>query len=594
MGSEGSLGGRGRDLVKRFSILSLGIMVLIGVILTLGTSFIIEDFMIERAKVATVHLIRVQAANHLTYKDFIGHDFSSKKSVFERYFSEISIPEIVRIKVYSPDGVIVYSNEEKLIGQSFKGNLELEEALKGEVEIEIDRELKRKEEHLYEQGFRGLMEIYVPIMGEDGRVNGVVEVYQVLDPLDKAINQAQFVLGSLIIVSLGVLYFTLFGIVRGAAQTIERSEETLRKSEERFRAIHEGAAIGIALINKEGRILESNPALQKMIGYTAEELRSMSLADFTHPDDVVHYRSIFEELMRGKHNHYQMEKRYIRKDGSLLWGRLTISLVRDERQFVIGMIEDITERKKAEMELKLAYEELKVLDKMKDEFISNVSHELRTPLAIAKAAVDLLIDDADPEQKDLLNRARKSLFRLNALIGDLIEAVKAKAQKKVEVRKRGEMDVSELVKEAIRSLEALANEKDVRIESRVPKGLPRIKGERASLEHAVVHLLDNAIKFNKEGGRVIIDATVKDGQIELSIADTGIGIAEEQREKIFEKFYQIDGSTTRKYPGTGLGLALVKNAVERHGGRIRVESELGRGSKFIVTLPFKDLSGTSN
>ncbi|MFQ5816197.1 MAG: hypothetical protein ACE5G7_06840, partial [Candidatus Hydrothermarchaeaceae archaeon] len=205
------LGGEGHGLVKRFSVLSLGVMVLLGVVLVLGTSYIIEDFMIERSKVATVHLAQVGANMHLTKQDFASDDFTDRKAVFENYFGMISTPEIARVKIYNTDGVIVYSNEERLIGQSFLGNPELEKALEGEVEVEIERNLEEEEENLYERGFRGLMEIYIPIAGEDGSVFGAVEVYQVLDPLDRAIGRAQLVVGGLIMGGLAFLYLSLIG-----------------------------------------------------------------------------------------------------------------------------------------------------------------------------------------------------------------------------------------------------------------------------------------------------------------------------------------------------------------------------------------------
>ncbi|MFQ5815255.1 MAG: ATP-binding protein, partial [Candidatus Hydrothermarchaeaceae archaeon] len=241
------------------------------------------------------------------------------------------------------------------------------------------------------------------------------------------------------------------------------------------------------------------------------------------------------------------------------------------------------ERKRAEAELKRAYEELKTLDKMKDELISNVSHELRTPLTIAKGAIELVIDGVDKKQRDLLARGKNNLVRLNNLIGDLMEAVKV--QKKVGLDMIVDVNIVELVDEAIRSQEALAKENDVRIESRMPKDLPKLRGDKAALEQAFIHLLNNAVKFNKKGGVVLIDAVAKDDHIEVSVVDTGIGIAKEQLDKIFENFYQVDASTTREYPGIGIGLALVKSIVERHGGKIWVESELGKGSEFIFALP---------
>jgi PAS domain S-box-containing protein len=141
----------------------------------------------------------------------------------------------------------------------------------------------------------------------------------------------------------------------------KRAEEALRESEERYRTMFEDAAIGVALVDMEGRPIESNPALQKMLGYNCDELREMPFPAFTHPEDVDKDWDLYQELISGKRQNYHMEKRYIRKDQQILWGHLTVSLVRDadeEPLFAIGMVEDITEIKRIEEDRERLFQEI--------------------------------------------------------------------------------------------------------------------------------------------------------------------------------------------------------------------------------------------
>jgi signal transduction histidine kinase len=131
----------------------------------------------------------------------------------------------------------------------------------------------------------------------------------------------------------------------------------------------------------------------------------------------------------------------------------------------------------------------------------------------------------------------------------------------------------------------MAAQNEVEIKTSIQKDLPKVRASEEELKHVFLNLLDNAIKFNKRGGEVLIKARKKDGYIEVSVEDTGIGIAEDQLEKIFEPLTQLDPTTKRRYGGTGMGLTIAKRIVEMHGGKIFVESELERGSKFIFTLP---------
>lgn len=242
------------------------------------------------------------------------------------------------------------------------------------------------------------------------------------------------------------------------------------------------------------------------------------------------------------------------------------------------------QRKRAEQELKKAYEELKTLDKMKDEFLSNVSHELKTPITSMIGSLELLLQNAsDKRAEELLKVSHNNAWRLNRLVTDLLEFRRLEVG--AETLKLANLNAELVINESLLEYLNLAKKREITIEKRLEKGLPLVRADSDRLRQVFANLLSNAIKFNKEGGKVIISAKSKDDYAEFIVADTGIGITKEHLDKIFGRFYQVDGSPGRRYSGTGLGLAIVKKIIEAHGGKITVESEPGKGAKFRFTLP---------
>jgi PAS domain S-box-containing protein len=239
-------------------------------------------------------------------------------------------------------------------------------------------------------------------------------------------------------------------------------------------------------------------------------------------------------------------------------------------------------------ELKSAYEELKSLDELKSNIIANVSHELKTPITIAKGALELAMEEKDVEKKNkLCKMASAALVRQNLIVGDLIEA--ARMEKGKRELKLEEMNLANAIALVSGEFKPMLIKSKLKLEVNVAEDLPLVRVDYEQLLHVLRNLIHNAIKFNKEGGSIAIEAREKEGMVEVCVSDTGIGISKEYQKKIFDRFYQVDSSLTRRYGGTGMGLAIVKEIVEAHGGRIWVESELGKGSRFCFTLPiFKE------
>jgi signal transduction histidine kinase len=252
----------------------------------------------------------------------------------------------------------------------------------------------------------------------------------------------------------------------------------------------------------------------------------------------------------------------------------------------VGIAKDITAEVEARKKLKKTYQRLKELDRMKDELIATVSHELRTPITIAKIAMELARGEGDDEQqRKLLSMGINALRRQDYIVGDLIGFQKMQ---------KGEYELMEeafdlghvgmIVAEEMRSK---AKAKKVRITVKAEENLPLVTADFNEIKHALRNLTDNAVKFNNIGGQVLIEVWKKGKFVVCSVTDTGIGIAKEHQKRIFEKFYQVDSGLERHYSGTGMGLAIVKSIIAAHGGKIRVESEVGKGSKFTFSLPLK-------
>jgi signal transduction histidine kinase len=235
-------------------------------------------------------------------------------------------------------------------------------------------------------------------------------------------------------------------------------------------------------------------------------------------------------------------------------------------------------------ELRRALEELKSLEELKANIIANVSHELRTPITICRGAIDIAIDEKDPERRrKLLLMAKEAMERENRIVGDLITVAQIERRHfKVNLE---EISIADIIAIVLEEFGGVAERRKVALEMRVEEGIPSVKADFEKIRHALRNLVDNAIKFNREGGRVEIHASQKKDEVLVCISDTGIGITKDKLDKIFDRMYQIDASLTRRYGGTGMGLAIVKETIKAHGGRVTVESELGRGSRFCFTLP---------
>jgi PAS domain S-box-containing protein len=263
--------------------------------------------------------------------------------------------------------------------------------------------------------------------------------------------------------------------------------------------------------------------------------------------------------------------------------------LRDEAGEVIGMLgiyTDISARKQLELDLQRAKDSAEAANRAKSDFLAAVSHELRTPLTLVLGPLDVLrgATDLPAEARAVIERVRRNACRLKDMVDDILDFTKSEAG--MLVADEEPVDLGELVRSLVDDIRPGADARGLRLSGEVA-ATGTLVIDRRMFEKIVLNLVGNALKFTPPGGQVSVELHVGDAELELAVRDSGIGIAQADLGRLFQRFQQLDTSSSRRYDGTGLGLALVKQFAERMGGCVGVESELGRGSRFFVKLPLR-------
>jgi PAS domain S-box-containing protein len=372
---------------------------------------------------------------------------------------------------------------------------------------------------------------------------------------------------------------------------------------DRFRELLEAAPDAIIEVDAEGRIALLNAVTEKMFGYSRKELLGQPVEKLI-PEDLraVHegHRARYSGAPITRPMGVGLELNGRRKDGSCFPVEISLSPVKSANGFrVTAIIRDITERRLAQQhlhevqnkyvrELELRNREMERADRLKTEFLASMSHELRTPLHTIIGFSELLAEETDrileEKHRRFLDHIRKDSMYLLTLINDILDLSKIEAGR-LELH-RDAIDIAAVLEEALSSIRPQALAKYIKIETALD--LPaRVSADSVRLKQVLFNLLSNAVKFTPEGGRIRIEILTREKHVEISVSDTGVGIPPGEHVAIFDKFHQAGATTKGVREGTGLGLAITKRLVERHGGRIWVESEVGKGSRFIFTIPFQ-------
>ena len=396
---------------------------------------------------------------------------------------------------------------------------------------------------------------------------------------------------------------------------LETYTAELKESEQRYRLLAENMTDTIWTMSLEPlRFTYVSPSVQRMRGYSAEEAMKLTLEETLTPESLQEVSTLLAEKLRkeaeGAENQEEyttLEVQQICKDRSTVWAEVVASFIRDQKGKPVGLLgvsRNISERKRAEQlyQAKIAAE---ASSAAKSEFLSNMSHELRTPLNHILGFTELVLGknfgELNPVQEEYLTDVHQSSRHLLSLVNEILDVSKIEAGK-LELRS-AKIHLRQLLERSLSIIVENAAKRKIRLSAEVSAIPETVMADELRLKQILYNLLSNAVKFTEEGGSISLRARVirpeGDGRsgghegpgefVEVSVVDTGIGIHERDKEKIFEPFSQLENSMSRKYPGTGLGLALARHLVEMHGGRIWVESAgPGKGSAFRFTLPLRE------
>ena len=368
----------------------------------------------------------------------------------------------------------------------------------------------------------------------------------------------------------------------------ERTAELAAVNKEQ-NSIFETAGVGIVLMR--GRvIIRCNSALEEIFGYGPGELSGQPTRVW-YPDEAAYALGgapVYERLARGET--HQRTQQLIRRDGSLFWARISCRAFDSTQpmQGTVAIIEDITEEREAEEQLREALEKAREADRIKSAFLATMSHELRTPLNSIIGFTGIMLQGlAGPlneEQLKQMSMVQNSSRHLLALINDVLDISKIEAGQLV--LSCTDFDLRESLDKVVKTVTPMVEQKNIGLSLTVTDEVGRMWADQRRFEQVVLNLLGNAIKFT-DRGLVSVFCTSEGDRYCLAFTDTGIGIGEEDLPTVFQPFHQIDNGLARRHEGTGLGLSICRRIVDMMGGTIEVTSRIGQGSTFTVRIPGK-------
>lgn len=572
----------------------------------------------QRAVAQTQQVAEATLRRDLRRSDFASPADPKRRQALDTVFDDIVLGGFVRATLFNRSGRVTYSTDYSLIGDSDSTG-RFQNVLAGRPD--------RVEEFM--DGNKVLRTLVPVRLVPGGRPIGALGLTQDYRAIDVQIVEAFRHTAVILFIALLALWASLIPILRRAtAQLHERNRQLLtqateledalqerRRAEEavvQLAAIVESSDDAIAGTATTGEVLSWNAGAERLFGYTAEEMIGQPVAALVPAERLHELRTVARRVNAGE-GVEEHQTRGRRKDGTEVDVSLTVSPIRDSMQSVTGaavIARDITQtmRQQSQLQRLLAKERvaradaeaaqqalaeqnerLRELDRLKDEFISLVSHELRTPLTSIQGYLELMLEggagELSDDQSRFLTVVNRNSKRLMHLVGDLLFLAQVEAGKLA--LELGEVDLDDVVADSVDAAKPIADEKGISLRVSLSP-TPNMVGDRSRLAQVLDNLVSNALKFTPEGGSVQLQVSATNGEAEIEVVDTGIGIAPHEQAQLFDRFFRSSEATEQAIPGTGLGLTIAKAIVERHEGSIEVESSKGSGTTMRVRLPVRE------
>mgnify|MGYP003571105508 FL=1 len=397
-------------------------------------------------------------------------------------------------------------------------------------------------------------------------------------------------------IAAGVLVLVL--LIRHWLPRELREVDELRRKDAVLRSVFDNAAVGMVLHAADGSTrVRVNDAFCDLVGYSQADLLDNPYEVLTHPDDLLHSLELRRRLADGEVEVISMEKRYLHKDGHVVWGSVSSSIIRGDDGEVlnyVSFIQDISARKAAERSLREATESAIEANRAKSQFLATMSHEFRTPLNAILGFSQLLGNEifgplGDKRYKGYADNIRDSGELMLALVNDVLDISTIEAGKRLLIMEPVNLRV--VIEDCVGTFATMAEDKAITVEVNIAQDIPTLTADRRAVVQVALNLLSNAIKFTNPNGRVSVSVTQTGDTLSLMVEDTGVGISESALATVTEPFTRSHSNPHLSQTGTGLGLSIVKSLTEAHGGTLIIDSTPGEGTLVTARFPLNPGDG---